>query len=310
MSVAAGCDGSGGGGDGGAGGAGGAGGSESVSSGTPVAGSGSAGSGGGASSGGGSASSASASAGSGGGASSGSASSASSGSGGAASTSTSGGGTPTGACPPNATFCSGFEDAGLPEGATYRPSYQADQAANNMVIDTATFRAGASSLHVKPGGSGYDWRMLSVETPGPTFWVRLYMRSSVDIGQSGHNAYFQAMTGDGEPNAGDNVEIAEQFCQILLNQRDDLVLSEGATAMCGSGTKLPKDTWHCMEAYFDGPQGNVQVYANGDKIIDKTGWKKFDFKTFSFGYLGFHGPARSMWYDDVAVASERIGCAP
>ncbi|XXU49012.1 hypothetical protein WME75_13140 [Sorangium sp. So ce1014] len=179
-----------------------------------------------------------------------------------------------------------------------------------MVIDTATFRAGASSLHVKPGVSGYDWRMLSVDTPGPTFWVRLYVRSSVDIGQSGHNAYFQAMTGDGDPNAGDNVEIAEQFCQILLNLHDELVLSEGATAMCGSGTKLPKDTWHCMEAYFDGPQGNVQVYANGDKIIDKAGWKKHDFKTFSFGYLGFHGPSRSMWYDDVAVASERIGCAP
>ncbi|WP_437670421.1 hypothetical protein [Sorangium sp. So ce131] len=287
VSVAAGCDGSGGGGDGGAGGAGG---SESTSSGsgTPVTGSGSATSG--------SATSASASA--------------SSGSGSAANTSSTGSGTPTGACPPSATFCSGFEGAGLPEGATYRPSYQADQAANNMVIDTAIFHAGASSLHVKPGDPGYDWRMLSVEAPGPTFWVRLYVRSSVDIGQTDHNAFFQAMTGNGDPNAGDNVEVAEQFCQILLNLHDALVLQEGATATCGSGTKLPKDTWHCMEAYFDGTKGDVQVYANGDKIIDKTNWEKLDFKTFSFGYLGFHGPARSMWYDDVAVAPERIGCAP
>ncbi|KYF81214.1 hypothetical protein BE17_36295 [Sorangium cellulosum] len=179
-----------------------------------------------------------------------------------------------------------------------------------MEIDASIFHAGAHSLHVKPGGSGYDWRMLSVPAPGPKFWARLYVRSSVDIGQAEHNAFFQAMTGNGDPNEGHNVEVAEQFCQILLNLHDALVLQEGATSMCGSGTKLPANTWHCMEAYFDGTQGDVQVYANGTKIIDKAGWEKLDFKTFSFGYLGFHGPARSMWYDDVAVAPERIGCAP
>ncbi|WP_437567220.1 hypothetical protein [Sorangium sp. So ce542] len=180
-----------------------------------------------------------------------------------------------------------------------------------MEINTSIVHAGARSLHVKPGGSGYDWRMLSVPAPGPTFWVRLYVRSSVDLGQSDHNAYFQAMTGTGEPNEGDNVEVAEQYCQIVLNLRDDVVLPTGGDFRCGSGgASLPKDQWHCMEAYFDGTKGDVQVYANGTKIIDKTGWKKLDFKTFSFGYLGFHGPARSMWYDDVAVAPERIGCAP
>ncbi|WP_437950256.1 hypothetical protein WME98_05105 [Sorangium sp. So ce296] len=179
-----------------------------------------------------------------------------------------------------------------------------------MEIDASIVHAGARSLHVKPGMSGYDWRMLSVPAPGPTFWVRLYVRSSVDLGQSDHNAYFQAMTGTGEPNEGDNVEVAEQYCQIVLNMRDDVVLPTGGDFRCGSGgASLPKDQWHCMEAYFDGTKGDVQIYANGTKIIDKTGWKKLDFKTFSFGYLGFHGPARSMWYDDVAVAPERIGCA-
>ncbi|XYH94119.1 hypothetical protein ACMHYB_40660 [Sorangium sp. So ce1128] len=180
-----------------------------------------------------------------------------------------------------------------------------------MEIDASIFHGGAHSLHVKPGGSGYDWRMLSVPAPGPKFWARLYVRSSVDIGQAEHNAYFQAMTGNGDPNEGHNVEVAEQYCQIVLNLHDVVVLSEGGETRCGSGgTLLPKDQWHCMEAYFDGTQGDVQVYANGTKIIDKAGWDKLDFKTFSFGYLGFHGPARSMWYDDVAVAPERIGCAP
>ncbi|WP_437275364.1 hypothetical protein WME90_29430 [Sorangium sp. So ce375] len=180
-----------------------------------------------------------------------------------------------------------------------------------MAIDSSIVHAGTRALRVNPGMSGYDWRMLSVPAPGPAFWVRLYVRSSVDLGQSDHNAYFQAMTGDGEPNIGDNMEVAEQYCQLVLNMRDDVALSVGGEARCGSnGVKLPKDQWHCMEAYFDGTKGDVQVYANGTKIIDKTNWKKLAYKTFSFGYLGFHGPARTMWYDDVAVAPERIGCAP
>ncbi|WP_437522290.1 hypothetical protein WME79_31155 [Sorangium sp. So ce726] len=180
-----------------------------------------------------------------------------------------------------------------------------------MAIDTSVFHAGSRALRVNPGGSGYDWRMLSVPAPGSKFWVRLYVRSSVDIGQAEHNAYFQAMTGSGEPNEGHNVEVAEQYCQIVLNLHDAVVLSTGGATQCGSGgVKLPKDQWHCMEAYFDGTKGDVQVYAGGTKIIDKTGWDKLDYKSFSFGYLGFHGPARTMWYDDVAVAPERIGCAP
>lgn len=229
----------------------------------------------------------------------------------ASSAASTGSGNPSGECPQDATFCSGFEEAGIPAGATYRPSYMANDWAKYMAIDSAVTHAGSQSLQVKPGGSGYDWRMLSVPAPGPTFWVRLYVRSDADIGQAEHNAYFQAMTGDGDPNVGDNMEVAEQYCQIVLNLHDAVVLSKGGQTMCGSGgIKLPKDTWHCMEAYFDGTKGDVQVYANGEQIIDKAGWTQLAYKTFSFGFLSFHGPARTMWYDDVAVASERIGCAP
>jgi hypothetical protein len=164
-------------------------------------------------------------------------------------------------------------------------------------------------LNRSPLGDRDLLQMLSVPAPAASFWVRLYLRSSVDIGQSEHNSYYQAMTGDGEPNAGDNVEVSEQYCQVVLNLHDDVVVSTGGTAACGSGVPpLAKDTWHCMETFFDGTNGGVQVYADGAKIIDKSGWTKLSFKTFSFGYLGFHGPARTVWVDDVAVATTRVGC--
>jgi hypothetical protein len=121
------------------------------------------------------------------------------------------------------------------------------------------------------------------------------------------------MTGDGEPNAGDNMEVSEQYCQVVLNLHDEVVLTTGGATMCGSSAMpLAKDAWHCMEAFFDGATGAVQVYADGKTLIDKTAWAKakLAYKTFSFGYLGFHGPARTLWYDDVAVGPQRIGCSP
>ena len=116
------------------------------------------------------------------------------------------------------------------------------------------------------------------------------------------------MVGDGDPNK-DSMEVAEQYCQVVLNHSDVVVTSNNSPMTCGSGgSLLPKNQWHCMEAFFDGPNGVVRVYANNMQIIDKTGWPALTYGAFNFGYEGFHGPARNIWYDDVAVAATRIGC--
>lgn len=44
--------------------------------------------------------------------------------------------------------------------------------------------------------------------------------------------------------------------------------------------------------------------------VAEAAWTKLTYKTFRFGFLGFHGPGQTMWYDDVAVAPQWIGCAP
>jgi hypothetical protein len=220
------------------------------------------------------------------------------------------GGAPTTTCPPSASFCADFEGAGIPMGASYQPTYQAAMWADFVAFDGTQKHGGNQALMVKPtGSSGYSFRMLSVPAPAPSFWVRLYVRSDQDLGQAEHNAFFGASTGTGDQNSGDVMEVAEQYCQIVMNLHDDVVLSVGGMAACGSGGKLlAKDTWHCMEAFFDGPNGKVQVFSDTMPIIDKTGWTPLTFQTFVFGFLGFHGPSRTMWYDDVAVSTTRVGC--
>ena len=178
-----------------------------------------------------------------------------------------------------------------------------------MAVDTTIHNSGSQSLKVLPGTSPSAYRMLSVPIPGPAFWVRLFVRSDVVFGGDGHNSIFQAMTDANHNSSTTTVEIAEQFCQIVLNQHD-AIYPMGLSSCSTVGPVLAANTWHCVEAHFDGGSGNVQVYADKMKVIDATAWAtaKANFTTFEFGFAQYHGPARTTWYDDVVVAPDRVGC--
>ena len=233
------------------------------------------------------------------------------GGGGGGSTGTGGGGTVSpGTCPADAYFCSGFEEAsGLPQGATFQDPDESgggttfDQV---MALDKTAPFDGAQSLKVTSTGS-FSFRMLGVAVPTNTFWVRLFIKSDQDIGQDGHNAFLEAMTNPNYHDSTSRVEIAEQFTCVLLNEHDAL-FPAGNT--CGANKALPKDTWHCLEAMFDGTTGDVQVFADKTQIINATAWApaKAAFTTFEFGFATYHGPGRNIWYDDVVVAPTRVGC--
>jgi hypothetical protein len=52
----------------------------------------------------------------------------------------------------------------------------------------------------------------------------------------------------------------------------------------------------------------MMVKPTGNPVMDKSGWTKLPHLTFVFGFVEFHGPSRTMWYDDVAVGPARLGC--
>jgi hypothetical protein len=179
-----------------------------------------------------------------------------------------------------------------------------------MGLDTTVFHSGKQSLKVLTGSSPSAYKMLSVPIPGPAFWVRMFVRSDQTFGAQGadHNAFFQAMTA-ADPNTPRQVQVAEQWCQVLLNT-DDQLYPTGLSTCSTTGPTLAPNMWHCVEAFFDGSTGSVQIYGDGTKIVDAANWSpaKQNFAVFQFGFHQYSGPARNMWYDDVAVAPARIGC--
>jgi hypothetical protein len=213
------------------------------------------------------------------------------------------------ACPAGALFCADFEEAsGPPTGATLQAPDETGGGATFdtlMKLDTVAPFAGKQSLAVTSPGS-FHFRMLAVPVPS-SFWVRLYIKSDQDIGQPDHNAFFEAMTDPNYHNSATTVELSEQFSCLILNEKDSL-FPAGNT--CTVNTALAKNVWHCMEANFDGVNGNVQVYADKTKIIDAMSWApaKATFNTFEFGYGNYNAPGATVWYDNIAITTTQLGC--
>ncbi len=179
-----------------------------------------------------------------------------------------------------------------------------------MALDSTVFHSGKQSLKVLSGTGMSAFKMLSVPIPGPAFWVHMYIRSDGTFGDmtAVHNTFFQAMTSP-DPNSTGQVQVAEQWCQVLLNVNDTLYPT-GLSSCSTTGPTLSPNVWHCVEAFFDGPNGVVQVYGDNTKIIDAEKWGPATetYGTFEFGFRQVSGPARNMWYDDVVVAPTRVGC--
>jgi hypothetical protein len=230
-----------------------------------------------------------------------------------------GGGAPgggAGACPPDATFCSGFEDSALPPGAVYKVNAAPGDWNRDFAIDTTVFRGGKSALRVKAGTeagtSGSAYQMLAVPAPSGAFWVRFYIRQDeLDIGGVGHNVFAGASDSD-EPNAAVMVELAEDV-GFSFNNKDDVRWPMGFGRINGveKPFTLPKGMWHCVEVSYDSAKQQQQAYVGGTLQIDATNYPAAAtaaFKTFKFGFNKLHGPGRSIWYDDVVVAPTRPGC--
>jgi hypothetical protein len=229
----------------------------------------------------------------------------------------SGGGSQAVPCPADATFCSGFEEAGLPAGAVYQVNAAPGEWTRDFEVDTSVFRGGASSLRVKAstdaGTSGSSYQMLAVPAPMAKFWVRFYFRQAdVDIGGLGHNVFAGASDTDG-PNSSVMVELAEDV-GVAFNTSDSVRWPMGYGRLQAGGEMpftLPKAMWHCIEISYDSETRHQQLFVNGAPQIDATDYPAnvaAPFKFFKFGFKKLHGPARAVWYDDVAVGPTRPGC--
>lgn len=224
----------------------------------------------------------------------------------------SGGGSSVQACPSDAVFCSGFDDAELPEGAVFKLNGDpATPWTQYFEVDTSVMNSGASSLRVKSvTESSGAYKMLAVPSGGATFWARFYLRSDAPLGELDHNVFAQA-SGSDEPNDGTSVEFAEDV-GLAFNSSDSVRWPEDYGRIGGDTNPytLAPDAWYCVELFFDGAAQQQMLYIDGELLIDAMAFPDATkaFTVLKFGYNALHGTSRTTWYDDVAVGPTRPGC--
>lgn len=208
-------------------------------------------------------------------------------------------------CPADATFCSGFEGAALPNGTNFVIGGDSSFP-SQFAIDTTQAHSGSQSFAIPGPSPGFSYRVLTIPAPGQDFWARLYVRVGSEFGDGNHDALFGASNANltADHNNETVIELSEQFGYMLLNT-DDCAL---ACNTPDPQLTLPPNQWHCLEAHYDGNTGHVEIFLEGSPFIDATNpTHQFTFQTFRLGYMRFN-TERSVWYDDVILSRSRVGC--
>jgi hypothetical protein len=226
---------------------------------------------------------------------------------------------------PGVLLCDDFE--GAPLSATWTTKLTG--TGSSLVVDTARPHRGTKSLHIALPEDGnpadatkYAAGALLRRTGSPfplqKFYGRLYMYAVAPV-PTLHNYMVDA--------AGMlNGSLAHYHWESKTGKLGSLYFNKGLIAGEGtvgktSPTPTPTDRWLCVEWLFDGPKNAMQFWFDGteDTTIRVDGtenpvWKAPPaFESIDIGW--FHhqqgAPGGSeVYYDDIVLANNRIGCLP
>lgn len=238
---------------------------------------------------------------------------------------------PTGPDPATVLFTEDFESAQddtVPEGWDSFVAYNVNM--NNTpgssafaLADSSKPHGGARSLHVVGGQSP---AMLTRPLPDGvnTIYVRSYVWTTEALGNNPDTSRnHETLIGvRGTPGTVvDEVRFGEIKGALGTNEvpTDDI---SPPNAEWNTGAQITAGEWHCVEVAFlgDMAQHEVRAWNDGTEVhvaADTSTWThgtvSADFLTgkfaeFIIGWHSFSSISNEVWFDDIVVATTRIGC--
>lgn len=188
------------------------------------------------------------------------------------------------------------------------------------LADASKAHGGSQSLHVKGGQSP---AMLTRPLPAGTnkIYMRAYVWLTNQLGQGVGRNHETLIGVRGTPGgANDEVRFGEIKGVIGTNEvpSDNISPKQDQWEM---GPVIAGGEWNCIEVAFLGDTENHEVvgWNNGvevHRVNDPNQWQngtleKFldnKFQEFIIGWQSFSSYDNEIWFDDVVVATERVGC--
>ncbi|MEU4531234.1 cellulose-binding domain-containing protein [Micromonospora ureilytica] len=230
---------------------------------------------------------------------------------------------PTGCA--GAVLCDGFEgqSGSTPSGdwAVVSPDCS---GAGTATIDTATTHSGSRSVRIN-GAAGYCNHVFIRSTKnlsgvGNVRYGRIWVRHTT--AQPTEHTTMMAMADAADSNK--DLRLGGQNGALQWNRAsDDATLPEQSPAGVAQSLPLPTNRWTCVEFMVDGAAGQLRTWVDGAAIPGLTAdgspthdidgqwynrtWRP-QLTDLKLGWESYGGGADTLWYDDVAVGSSRIGC--
>lgn len=226
-------------------------------------------------------------------------------------------------------FCDGFEDQAGTVPAGRWGVYSLDCAGSGTAaVDSTTAHSGVKSVKVD-GVDGYCNHVFirdaaDMGLAGPVWDVRFWVMHTTPL-PTGH-VTFLAMN---DANAGNtDLRFGGQNGALMWNrQSDDQTLPDQSPTGVAQSTALPTGTWNCVELQVNGSSGAITTWINGTQIagLSENGtpvsnvsdqWLAGNGATWrpsltdlKLGWESYGGGGNdTLWFDDVALGTSRIGC--
>lgn len=217
---------------------------------------------------------------------------------------------------PDLLFCDDFEAQGSPDMPPPAPWTIANNGMGHSVVDMETpAHSGKASVKVTSEGGYQTFFAL---TGAPAFphdgalYLRIYLRLDAPM-TSGHNTYFKAGA-SGATSSDHETRMGVMNGMLMINQPagDRGFLSNEDYYRDGNmpGVVFAPMTWVCVETFFDPANKTIEVWVHGTEIPDlhRNDWEQDPIGALHFGFEKYAGPDATLWYDDIALSTQPIGC--
>lgn len=203
------------------------------------------------------------------------------------------------------------------------PNPMNQSGAEVVVVGTDQKHAGNQALQVKGGANPAQlvWKI-------PVGHNKLYVRSWVYLAERqlgsnpGANHETLIALRDSVGNANSEIRFGEIKGVIGTNEvpTDDI---SPLMDQWGGGPVIEKGKWVCLEVAFlgDKPYHELHAWADGQLVHEVTAadqwqnrtltaanWMEGRFVELVFGWHSFSSASNTVWFDDIIVATERVGC--
>src|SRR5258708_3630302 len=224
-------------------------------------------------------------------------------------------------------LCDDFESAsagGPPSTAKWKVGAPNGTGSGTLTIDGAQAHSGTKSVRVD-GKAGYSnhiffYNESAVAGIGKLMFERMFVRFSQSLAD-GH-ATFMTMKDSGDMK---DLRMGGQTKILMYNRElNDATLPVLSPMGIAKSLSPAPSTWLCIELEIDGNTGEIQTWVDGTEVaglhadatptpdIDQqwlsSGIYKASLTDVKFGWESYAGGDMTLWFDDVALAAQRIGC--